>query len=297
MRRIILRSAALPAVLVACEAGGGARPVDWDRALDEVARAEMDFAVQASDSTVQQAFETWHAPDAIVFRPGPVLAAEALANQPFPPQLSLVWRPVYADVSRAGDLGWTTGPWHAGSRDAPGVVSGRGWYVTLWRATPEGWRWVLDFGTSNPGDGSEAPLELERATRPPDVAQSEQDPVAAREALTIADEDLNGAIVAEASAAYGPYAAADIRWHRDGITPARGIAGVPADSANWTTLGAEVAASGDLGYSWGGERSYDASGATIERYYLRIWRRDAEGGWVVVLDAASGPRPRSSPAN
>jgi ketosteroid isomerase-like protein len=68
----------------------------------------------------------------------------------------------------------------------------------------------------------------------------------------------------------------------------------PEAELTWEPLRAEVAASGDLGYTWGEYRLSvpTAEGPrTIVGKYATIWRREPEGGWRVVLDTGSPNRP------
>ncbi|MBL9199023.1 MAG: nuclear transport factor 2 family protein [Opitutaceae bacterium] len=57
----------------------------------------------------------------------------------------------------------------------------------------------------------------------------------------------------------------------------------------WKPLRAEVAASGDLGYSWGVAESGPAKDGPFKPYgiYVIIWKRQADGQWKFVYDAAT----------
>ena len=86
-----------------------------------------------------------------------------------------------------------------------------------------------------------------------------------------------------------------------GRAPIRaGMAATFADSSvhvAWFPVYASVAASGDLGYTWGYYRwmSRDEKGAPAPPAtgkYLTIWRRDASGSWKVMVDTGNqGPVP------
>jgi ketosteroid isomerase-like protein len=74
----------------------------------------------------------------------------------------------------------------------------------------------------------------------------------------------------------------------------------PGGSMVWTPLKAEVASSGDLGYTWGTYQSKGAAGKSGERSgkYSSIWKRQAGGGWLVVttiLTADSGTEGAGGP--
>jgi len=80
----------------------------------------------------------------------------------------------------------------------------------------------------------------------------------------------------------------------------KGMAATFADSSvhvAWYPVYASVAASGDLGYTWGYYRwtSRDDKGTPAppaDGKYLTIWRRDGSGTWKVVVDTGNqGPVP------
>ncbi|MGD0095309.1 MAG: nuclear transport factor 2 family protein [Terracidiphilus sp.] len=59
----------------------------------------------------------------------------------------------------------------------------------------------------------------------------------------------------------------------------------------WTPTDAMMGPSGDMGYTWGHfeGHSKDANGnpVTTTGRYMTIWRKGADGGWKVVLDAGA----------
>ena len=69
------------------------------------------------------------------------------------PDLDFTWEPELADVSAAGDMGWTVGHYRAELRRAgqePKVQTGR--YLTVWRRQPDGsWKVVVDADVSRGG--------------------------------------------------------------------------------------------------------------------------------------------------
>lgn len=69
----------------------------------------------------------------------------------------------------------------------------------------------------------------------------------------------------------------------------------PAYSLRWEPLGAEVSASGDLGYTWGRYvrelRRESGETETAEGKYLTVWRRDPRGGWRVAADIGNSGAP------
>src|SRR5580765_4688792 len=121
------------------------------RALVAMERA---FAKAAATKGTRDAFIEFLADDGIIFQPGPVNGKKFWSERQ-PRSGVLSWEPVFADVSRAGDLGYTTGPWEFrpnGPDDKP-VAFGQ--YFTIWKKQADSsWKFVLDRGVS-----SETPIE------------------------------------------------------------------------------------------------------------------------------------------
>ena len=57
----------------------------------------------------------------------------------------------------------------------------------------------------------------------------------------------------------------------------------------WKPLRADVAASGDLGYTWGVAESGPSKDGPFKPYgiYVTIWKRQADGKWKFVYDSAT----------
>jgi ketosteroid isomerase-like protein len=72
----------------------------------------------------------------------------------------------------------------------------------------------------------------------------------------------------------------------------------PADlSLAWTPVKAEMAGSGDLGYTYGNYvlKSKDKEGKLVTEYgkYTSIWKKQKDGSWKVVVDMGnSSPAPK-----
>ena len=60
---------------------------------------------------------------------------------------------------------------------------------------------------------------------------------------------------------------------------------------SWYPLAAEVAASFDLGYTWGNWK-YAAIDTTMYGNYFTVWKKQADGSWKVKLDGGNNtPKP------
>ena len=60
---------------------------------------------------------------------------------------------------------------------------------------------------------------------------------------------------------------------------------------SWKPVGADVAAAGDLGYTWGNWK-YQAPDTTYYGNYFTAWKKQKDGSWKVALDGGnSSPKP------
>jgi ketosteroid isomerase-like protein len=58
---------------------------------------------------------------------------------------SLSWKPVKAEISSSGDMGYTIGYWEIQTEGTAAIASGK--YVTVWRKEKDGsWKVVADIG-------------------------------------------------------------------------------------------------------------------------------------------------------
>lgn len=69
---------------------------------------------------------------------------------------SLSWKPIGADISSSGDLGYTYGTYEFRSKDANGKPTvSYGKYTSIWKRQEDGsWKVVLDMGNASPGSQS-----------------------------------------------------------------------------------------------------------------------------------------------
>ena len=75
----------------------------------------------------------------------------------WPPDFSLTWAPVKADMAASGDMGYTYGNYELKSKDKDGqLVTHYGKYASIWKKQKDGsWKVVLDMGNSGPAPNPE----------------------------------------------------------------------------------------------------------------------------------------------
>ena len=240
---------------------------------DSLVAAELAFARLAGTDGIRSAFLANFADDGVVFEPAPVRVREAWPMRPAPADpraLNLVWTPAISGLARAGDLGYTSGPFTLeaanGSRPAQ-----HGVYFSVWRYADSGWKVVLDAGILTPGPV--APSSLEPAPRlGPAPARA-----AGLDAVHGVERSLGG------GADVARVLAADARLAMDGAPPLIGrdtLRGkvAPNVAFRFTPAGGGAAASDDLAYSFGALMREGKPG-----FYAHLWTRDATGAWTLAV--------------
>lgn len=285
MKNAIATLALAPALALAA---GDALPP----AQQELFDTEREFVRVAAEKGFRDSFYAYFADDGIAFNPHPFRVRVDLAGQPStPPPMGADWAPVWGDIAAAGDLGWNTGPLFYPGRD--GRPDRHGLFFSVWKRQPDGsFRVVLDIGSDTPS--AVVPLD-----EPPHSSWREGQGIpggvdAAAEAARL--RAAEAALYAEAAddglaRAYASRLADEARVHRPGAMPVTGRAALAAwadalpGRYRGEPLFADVARSGELGYTWGSyERVGDAPDAG---YFARVWKREPGGAWRIVMDTVS----------
>lgn len=293
-----------------------AKRVQEKPALQAMVDAERAFAKMSQEQGTRPAFMAFIADDGVIFRPRAVKGKQWMTEHPFPPSDKrplLSWYPAVADMARAGDMGYTTGPWEYKSdiHDAAPVAWGN--FLTVWKRQPDGlWKFVIDLGISNPKPEQPAmPWQLPNnynqplgvggfgpAPNPKKDAETSK-----REAgvLLAREREFSSASASRgAQKAFADYAASEVRLFRNDKPPfvgkANAVSAIPESSIVWIwePAFAEVSSSGDLGYTYGAYKikSHDATTKveTVETgNYYRIWKKQSDNmiqpvAWQVVAD-------------
>ena len=263
------------------------------RALVEMEHA---FAKAAATKGTRDAFLEFLADDGVIFQPGPVNGKKFWGERA-PRKGLLSWEPIFADVSRVDDLGYTTGAWEFrpnGPDDQP-VAFGQ--YFTIWKRQRDGsWKAVLDRGVTSQKSFAtkllQFPLQDESS-----ISDAKFDISRGRESLLKLEHDLSSLSARKgATAAFDSYLAPDVRMLRQDVAPAVGkenalvFVSAIAGTLTWKPTMADVSASGDLGYTYG---AFDLKrgDALIEHgSYVRVWKKEG-GKWRIVVDVMS-PNPQ-----
>jgi len=111
----------------------------------EIARIDHEYSDLSVAKGMPAASVEYFAEDGVAFGPTAVNGKKYWASRSDFPG-TLIWQPIFAFVSVAGELGYTTGVWELKKGNEPSL--GFGHYVTIWaKQRSEKWKIALDVGT------------------------------------------------------------------------------------------------------------------------------------------------------
>ena len=271
-------------------------------ALASLVEAERSFARTSVEKGIRESFYEFFAEDGINFQPHPTNTREAIRKRPAPakrPPITLNWEPVYADISRAGDLGYTTGPYWLTDEGPEHGPTRHGYYFSIWKKQADGsWKVAIDLGIQTPAPNASSPQAFHPAPL------SEFKPKSAglnldkeRAALIGTEREfLKASNAGGVMKAFMEFMSEDARLHRNGIFPLTGKDSIrtyfsgKAMRLAWEPIKADVSQSDDLGYTYGSYELKEEEGAATRAekgYYVRVWKRNKKGKWKVVLDTTN----------
>ncbi len=276
--------------------------------LSALVETERTFARTSVEKGIRASFLEFFADEAIVFQPHPVKYKEAVKDRPAPPNplaYTLNWEPIFSDISTAGDMGYNTGPYTLTDNTSEKRPPQYGFFFSVWKKQADGnWKVVLDVGIQT-NEAYTGARELRTAPAIKNEKMNTKVNVdTERTKLLNAERDfLKSAQTDGMVKAFAKHLSRDARVHRNGAQPILGQeAFVPFLAKNsfipsWEPRFADVAQSGDLGYTYG---SYELKEANTENttaekgYYARVWKRGANNKWYVVLDTTSPLPPEQN---
>ena len=248
------------------------------------------------------------APDAVLLWPtlpvvrGSDSVVALLGRLPSAAQRSMTWHAVRADVSSDGTKGYTAG---YGERTGPVAPDSARLattpmrYAAFWTKDASGaWRveaWVLVPGDT--GSSKVAPRGCESPSYDSYASFPMRDIETGRAELRGIDSAFSARAVAEGNgAAFGAYVADDgamlggegeMTCGRSAVT--RAFSSPAPGSMTWEARIADVAASGDLGFTVG-VATIHGGAQTRWSKYLTVWKRQRDGSWRFVSDGGN-PAP------
>jgi len=128
---------------------------DLQKEKETLKQVDIDFSDHSKEKGMRDAFLAYVAGDGVLLRPNsyPIVGYEKVMEfiGEDNPNHTLIWQPLFADVSSSFDLGYTYGLYDFIVKDEQGNSAVyKGTYVSIWKKDKFGnCKWVLDTG--NPG--------------------------------------------------------------------------------------------------------------------------------------------------
>jgi len=268
MKRIILAWLALSRSLCMAQAP-----------FDAMISTERSFASQALQVGNKQAFLRFMADSAIMYNQGQLTYAMPIWQQRPEWNDKLHWGPAFADISQAGDIGFTTGPWYLESANKR---AGEGSFITIWKRQPDGhYKFLFDLGIDYAKADQSIPNQVERA------AVASQRTAAGPKTILESDQRFGRCLLTDGVVkAYASQLSQDAYLFRPNRMPMRGsiirtyLTSEPP--LRYRAERSEVAESGDLGYVYGSFQS--ETDANQKGVYIRVWKNEAANGWRIVAE-------------
>ena len=132
--------------------------------LQKLVETENAFAQTAAEKGTKSAFLEYLAADGVLFHPEAV-NGKKYWNERGESAGLLLWKPIFADISSNGVLGYTTGPWSFSPKREEKNPTSFGDYITIWQKQPDGnFKFVLDIGISHAKPETPLPTKTVRIT-------------------------------------------------------------------------------------------------------------------------------------
>jgi ketosteroid isomerase-like protein len=260
--------------------------------LMSLVEAERDFSKASVAKGVREAFIMNLADDATLFHPHAVAGKKWMIDRPAIPGL-LTWRPIYADVSRSGDFGYTTGPWEFRKNGPDDKEVAHGNFITVWKKQADAtWKVAIDLGISNPPPaGKSEEIQFGETARARSKG-GKKDVASEQAALLNAEREFARACEEKGAVnSYLAYATDDVRVFREDKFPfigkhALGEALAELKGAlTWQPAKADASSAGDMGYTYGIVQFKPKGASKIEYFnYMRVWKKQSNGAWKMALD-------------
>lgn len=254
-----------------------------DGSAKSLAKTENAFSDYALKNGTKAAFDTFAAPDALVFRPNAVNVRTFYSTAPDMKNLS--WSPSYTQISRSGDWGFTTGAY---------VIDGEqksyGQYLSVWRGKNGNWELILDIGAeTNKPLQKVVPIVVEPKDKFSPKFATEKELKTSREIIYTTEKILNTTLKTYGPSAFSGFLSNNSRLLFPGTEPILGKENIQAfnnrmlDKVSLKTVAADKALGGDLAYSYG-VATIDYKTDLRESFnYLFIWERQADASWNILV--------------
>ncbi len=256
-----------------------AQPEDYHKNYKKLIDTEIAFSELCGQKGINVSFLANFSDNGVVFRPEPVRAKDFYSRRKENGVL-LKWKPVWAEVSAAGDLGYTTGPWEL----KIDTVKGWGQFVSVWQKQKDDtYNLLVDVGIDH------EKINYDSLTL---IFPKENFVKKDAEIINVNDSEKLDKLDSLSNPFQTLYDE-DVRIFREGKLPMIGKVNASefSDEINnsvYKMFASKIAQSGDLAYTYGIGKIKEASKdkRQIQFSYLRIWKKKIKD-WQIVLEVTN----------
>jgi ketosteroid isomerase-like protein len=283
------------ALVLTCVYSGWSQQVDPNVAL--LIEEEKAFAAKAEATDVPTAFLAYLDSSGVIFNgEGAVNGVAEYSKAPKGGKDLLKWYPLIAQVSREGDMGFTSGPFQFIAERGQDAV-GSGYFFSVWKKNAAGrFKVMLDGGVIHSSDRNHS----EAFRRDPEPARSTDydyiSSIAPGKEVNPnpwkAEDAFSSQAQKDADQAYKQFLADEVVLLRNdrpfGKTRADALgtlAQQQIQSYQFIRSGQGISKAGDLAYCFGKAKAAKG-GKTVEGFFTRVWQHRPEG-WKIVAEQVS----------
>ena len=255
--------------------------------LQSLIETEFAFARMAKNQNTRDAFLRYLSDETVMFIDSKITKGKKLWEERKPDSTLLIWEPVFADISASGDFGYTTGPSEYYPSRKQGEQVYYGSYITVWKKDTENeWKMLLDIGVY---------------PQPKPLSKSLTTPSSSPQNNNIRKKDFMKELMKQEMLLIKKISSSDHKGYvsliakescylRSGMEPSTSrikieeIVSKEIGNTEYTPVGSGTSSAGDMGYVYGKVKLGDKNKLT-EGYYLRIYKKEDQKDWKIVLDA------------
>ena len=133
------------------------RTVDISSEKAGILKTDREFSDYSSKNGMKKAFEIYGDENMVMLRENSMPVVGKVAFSDFyknfdDSKMTLVWEPLFAEVSISGDLGYSYGIYTMTIK-SDGLKTEKGTYLSIWKKDSRGnWKCVVDTGNEGLGD-------------------------------------------------------------------------------------------------------------------------------------------------
>lgn len=266
-----------------------------DENLNSMLATEYKFAASAAKVGMHDAFLKYISNDGILFKPTPVNGKKYLTENNQPSTGLLSWYPSYAFISKAGDMGLSTGPWEYRKTKKDSSASSYGNFCTIWEKQSNGeWKFAIDCGNDNPKPVEEISALTVDTAKANILSKSGSVNNEKPDELIAVDKQIN--LISSSigiTSIYQKLINEETRLLRDGSHPIIGSISINDYFSkeelkyNFIPAGGKISTSKDFGFTYGELEITNSQNNSSEKFsYVHVWKK-AVRGWNLLVDVTN----------